>query len=98
MATNSMHMKLKFQSKLELRPRNRVTCRVQIPQIQYGRLKAILKVTSLKINRLFPIHTSDAAMKFGLDIQSQTEFRVRKPKNPRWPLGGHFESDITENQ
>ena len=46
------------------------------------------------INRLLSIHTSNVLLKFGLDIQSQTEVRVRKPKNPRWPPGGHFESDI----
>ena len=37
-------------------------------------------------------------LKFGLDIQSQTEVIVRKPKNPRWLPGGHFESDIAENK
>ena len=41
---------------------------------------------------------SNVLLKFGLDIKSQTEVRVRKPKNPRWPPGGHFESDIAENQ
>ena len=66
--------------------------------IQDGRHAAILKVTSLDINRLLPIHTSDVALKFGLDIRSQIEVRIRKPKNSRWPPGGHFESDITENQ
>ena len=67
-------------------------------KIQYGHQAAILKVTYLKINRLFSIHTSNVLMKFGLDIQSQTEVRVRKPKNPRWLPGGHFGSDIAENQ
>ena len=36
-------------------------------------------------------------LKFGLDIQNQTEARVQKLKNPIWPPGGHFESDISEN-
>ena len=44
------------------------------------------------------IYTSDEPLKFGLDIQSQTKVRVPKPKNPRWPPGGHFDSDIAENQ
>ena len=35
---------------------------------------------------------------FGVDIQSQTTVRVWKPKNPIWPPGGHFESDVAENQ
>ena len=57
-------------------------------------------MTLLKINRLLSIHTSNVLLKFGLDIQSQTKVRVQKLKNPKWPLGGHFEifSDITENR
>ena len=35
---------------------------------------------------------------FEVDIQNQSKVRVRKPKNPIWPPGGHFESDIAENQ
>ena len=81
---------LKFKAKLKLESENR--------KIQYGRQAAILKVTLLKINRPLSIYTSDVALKFGLDIESQTKVRVRKPKNPRWPPGGHFESDIAENR
>ena len=80
---------LKFKDKLKLESGNR--------KIQYGHQAAILKVTLLKINRLLSIYTSDVPLKFGLHIQSQTKVRVRKQKNPRWPPGGHFESDITEN-
>ena len=65
---------------------------------QYGRQVAILKMTSLKINRLLPIYISIVPLKFGLDIQSQTKVRVWKPKNPIWPPGSHFESDVAENQ
>ena len=35
---------------------------------------------------------------FGLDIQSQTEIRVRKPKKLTLPPGSRFERDISENQ
>ena len=35
---------------------------------------------SLKINRLLPIYISIVPLKFGVDIQSQTKVRVRKPK------------------
>ena len=100
-------------------------------KIQYGHQAAILKVTSLKINRLLliyisfvplkfgvdiqsylaailnltllkinrPLHTyiSIVPLKFGVDFQSQTKVRVWKPKNPIWPPGGHFESDVAEN-
>ena len=53
---------------------------------------------SLKIDRLLPLLTSIVLLKFGVDNQSQTKVRARKPKNPIWPPGGHFESDVTENQ
>ena len=66
--------------------------------MQYGHQAAILKVTSLKTNRLLPIYISIVPLKFAVDIQSQTKFRVWKQKNPIWPSGGHFESDLAENQ
>ena len=61
------------------------------------------EMTSLQINRLLPIYTSIVPLKFGVDIQSQTKVRVtkvrvRKPKNPIWLPGGHFEINIAENQ
>ena len=55
-------------------------------------------MTLLKINRLLPIYISIVPLKFEVDIQSQSTVRVRKPKNPIWPPGVHFESDIAENQ
>ena len=70
---------LKFKAKLKLESGNW--------KIQYRRQAAILKVTLLKINRLLSIYTSDVPWKFGLDIQSQTKVRFRKPKDPRWPPG-----------
>ena len=50
----------------------------------------------LKINRLLPIYISIVPLKFTVDIQSQSKVRVRKPKNPICPPGGHFEGDVTE--
>ena len=67
-------------------------------KIQYGRQAAILKMMSLKINRLLSIYISIVPLKFGVDIQSQSKVRVWKPKNPIWPPGGHFERDVAENQ
>ena len=55
-------------------------------------------MTLLKINRLLPIYISIVPLKFEVDIQSQSKVRVRKPKNPIWPPGGHFGSDIAEYQ
>ena len=53
---------------------------------------------ALKINRLLPVYISIVPLKFGVDIQSQTKVRVRKPKNPIWLPDGHFEINIAENQ
>ena len=52
----------------------------------------------MKINRLLPIYISIVPLKFGVDIQSQSKVRVWKPKNLIWPPGGHFDSDVAENQ
>ena len=67
-------------------------------KILYGHWAAILKMTSLKIIRLLPINISIEPLKFGVDIQSQTEVRVRKPKNPIWSPDDHFESAVAENR
>ena len=85
-----LSLELIFKAKLKLESGNQ--------KIQYGCLAAILKLTSLKINRLLHIYISNVLLKFGVDIQSQTKVRVWKPKYPIWPPGGHFESDVTENQ
>ena len=87
-------VQLKFgvdiQRQLKLESRNK--------KIQYGHLAAILKLTLLKINRLLHIYISIVPLKFGVDIQGQTKVRVWKPKTPIWSPGGHFESDVAENQ
>ena len=48
-------------------------------KIQYGRQAAILKVTSLKINRLLPMTTINMHMKFEIEIPKQTWVMLRKP-------------------
>ena len=45
-----------------------------------------------------PTHTGNMLLKFGFNVQSQIEIRVRKLKNPICLPGGHFESDTAENQ
>ena len=85
-----LSLELIFKAKLKLESRNQ--------KIQYGWLAAILKLTLPKINRLLHICISIVLLKFGVDNQSQTKVRVWKPKNPIWPPGGHFESDVAENQ
>ena len=82
-AADSKKLDLKFKANLKLESGNQ--------KIWYGHQAAILKVTYLKINRLLSIHTSNVLLKFGLYIQSQTEVRVRKLKNPLWSPGGHFD-------
>ena len=83
-------LELIFKAKLKLESGNQ--------KIQYGCQAAILKLTLLKINKLLHIYISIVLLKFGVDIQSQSKVRVWKPKNPIWPPGGHFESDVAENQ
>ena len=48
-------------------------------KIQYGRQAAILKVTSLEINKLVSIATINMHMKFEIEIPKQTKVTVRKP-------------------
>ena len=76
-AGNVLHrnLDLKFKAKLKLESGNQ--------KIQNGHQAAILKVTYLKINRLLSIHTSNVLPNFGLNIQSQTEIRVQKPKKSK---------------
>ena len=50
------------------------------------------------MKRLLPIYISIVRLKFGVDAHSQTKVRVWKPKIPKWPPGGHFESDVAKNQ
>ena len=46
--------------------------------------------------------TENLKLKFQskLDLCSgnHAAYRVKKPKNPIWPLGGHFENDVAENE
>ena len=87
-----------FKAKLKLESGNQ--------KIQYGHQAAILKVTSLKINRLLPMTTINMHMKFEIEILKQTWLTSRKPchlhgpetENLIWPPGGHFEIDVAENQ
>ena len=85
-----LSLELIFKVKLKLESGNQ--------KIRYGCLAAILKLTSMKINRLLHIYISIVLLKFGVDIQCQTKVRVWKPKKPIWPPCGHFESDVAENQ
>ena len=60
-----------FTAKLKLESGNQ--------KIQYGRQAAILKVTSLKINRLLPIATNNMLVKFEIEIPKQAWVTLRKP-------------------
>ena len=63
-------LKLIFKAKVRLESGNQ--------KIQYGRQAAILKVTSLKINRLLPIATINMHLKFEIEIPKQTWLMLRK--------------------
>ena len=60
-----------FEAKLKLESGNW--------KIQYGCQAAILKVTSLKINRLLAIATNNMHTKFEIEIPRQTRVTLRKP-------------------
>ena len=64
-------LKLIFKAKVKLESGNQ--------KIQYGRQAAILKVTSLKINRLLLMATINMHMKFEIEISKQTWVMLRKP-------------------
>ena len=66
-----VHMLLIFKAKLKLESGNQ--------KIQYGHQADILKVTSLKINRLLPMTTINMHMKFEIEIPKQTWLTSRKP-------------------
>ena len=67
----SIGLDLIFKAKQKLESGNR--------KIQDGRQAAILKVTSLKINRLLPMATNNMHMKFQIKIPKQTWVTLRKP-------------------
>ena len=69
----SGHLSFKFIFKAKLQLESGT------PKIQYGRQAAILKVTSLKINRLLPMATINIHMKFEIEIPKQTWLTLRKP-------------------
>ena len=64
-------LELIFKAKLKLKCGNQ--------KIQHGCQAAILKVTSLKINRLLPMTTINMHMKFEIEIPKQTWLMLRKP-------------------
>ena len=64
-------LKLIFKAKVKLESGNQ--------KIQYGRQAAILKLTSLRINRLLPMATINMHMKFEIEIPKQTWLMPRKP-------------------
>ena len=70
-----------FATEVDIQSQTKV--RVRKPKIQYGRQAAILKLISLKINRLLPIYVSVVPLKFGVDIQSQTKVRVWKTRKSK---------------
>ena len=62
---------LKFKAKLKLESGN--------PKIQDGHQAAILRVTSLKINRLLSMATNNMHLKFEIEIAKQSWVMLRKP-------------------
>ena len=94
MTTINMHMKFEIEIPKQTWLTLWKSCHLQSPETEKSKMAA----TMLKINRLLPIYISIVLLKFKVAIQSQSKVRVRKPKNPIWPPGGNFESDVAENQ
>ena len=72
-----LSLQLIFKAKLKLESGNQ--------KIQYGHQAAILKVTSLKINRLLPMTTINMHIKFEIEIPKQTWLTSRKPSQLQSP-------------
>ena len=72
-----LSLELIFEAKLKLESGNQ--------NIQYGHQAAILKVTSLKINRLLPMTTINMHMKFKIEIPKQTWLTLWKPYHLQSP-------------
>ena len=66
-------LELIFKVKLKLESGNQ--------SIQYACQATILKLTSLKINRLLPIYISIVPLKFGVDFHSQTKVKESGNQN-----------------
>ena len=64
-------MELIIQAKLKLESRNH--------KIQYGHQVTILKVLSLKFNRLLPMATININKKFEIESPKQTWLTLQKP-------------------
>ena len=82
MTTINMHMKFEIEIPKQTWLTLWKPCHLQSPEtkkIQYGRQAAILKVTSLKINRLLPMATINMHMKFEIEIPKETWLMLRKP-------------------
>ena len=77
--------------------RNQTIVRVRKKK-QYVYQAAYWNLTSLEINRILSIYTSNLLLTFGFDIHGQTKAGVQKPKNSTWPPDIQFESDIAQNQ
>ena len=71
MTTINMHMKFEIETPKQNWLMLRKPCCLQSPETEQ-KLAAILKLMSLKINRLLPKYISIVLLKFGVDIQSQT--------------------------
>ena len=63
-----------------------------------GNARIAIEHHSKSVDFYLPIHTGNVLLKFGFDVQSQTEDRVRKLKIPIWMPCGNFESDIAEDE
>ena len=60
-------------------------------RVSRGNAWIVIEHRSKSLCFYLPIHTGNVPLKFGFNVQSQTEVRVWKLKNPIWLPGGHLE-------
>ena len=93
--TCTWNLKLKFQSKLELRCRNHAIQKTE--KSNMATRQPFRKWGHWKWIGSYPYTYVFCHWSLELIIKARLKL-VRKPKNLIWPPGCHFESDITENQ
>ena len=76
MTTINMHMKFEIEIPKQTWLTSRKPCHLQSPETEKSNM---LKVTSLKINRLLPMAIINMHMEFEIEIPKQTWLTLRKP-------------------
>ena len=98
MATINMHMNFEIEIPKQTWLTLWKPCHLQSPETEKSNMAARQPFWKWRHWTSIGSYISIVPLQVGVDIQSQTKVRVWKPKNPIWPPGGHFESDVAQNQ